>query len=204
MRKTNCAIQWIEIYPVDIFIYREGVENNNFDPTIYLRQKGRTRKHLWFVQLVAFNYKINPLPSLRKRYMSWGILKFHWNVLFLKVTLIFQGHRLLWKFANIMSILTQKSVVWRVSFCTVALIILILHHVCKCKHIFVRGGYLFGHPSTTWTFSKLQSLQYYFPENFRCNLQFCENENFSNPSSNPKILVFLFVRNIAYIRGWNG
>ena len=34
MRKDNCAIQWIEIYPVDIFIYREGVENNNFDPTI--------------------------------------------------------------------------------------------------------------------------------------------------------------------------
>ena len=29
------------------------------------------------------------------------------------------------------------------------MIVLILHHVCKCKHIFVRGGYLFGHPSTT-------------------------------------------------------
>ena len=24
----------IEIYPADIFMYREGVENNNFDPTI--------------------------------------------------------------------------------------------------------------------------------------------------------------------------
>ena len=27
-------MQWIEIYPADIFMYREGVENNNFVPSI--------------------------------------------------------------------------------------------------------------------------------------------------------------------------
>ena len=34
VRETNCAMQWIEIYPADIFMYREGVENNNFVPSI--------------------------------------------------------------------------------------------------------------------------------------------------------------------------
>ena len=28
----------------------------------------------------------------------------------------------------------------------------------------------------------LQGLQYYFPENFRCNLTYCESENFSDSS----------------------
>ena len=52
--------------------------------------------------------------------------------------------------------------------------------------------YLFGHPRGTWVFSKLQGLQNYFPENFRCNLSFYECENFSdsylNPFLNSKIL----------------
>ena len=30
--------------------------------------------------------------------------------------------------------------------------------------------------------SKLQGLQYYFPENFRCNLTYYEGENFSDSS----------------------
>ena len=41
---------------------------------------------------------------------------------------------------------------------------------------------LFGHPRGTWGFSKLQGLQYYFPENFRCNLTFYESQNFSDSS----------------------
>ena len=32
----------------------------------------------------------------------------------------------------------------------------------------------------TWDFSKLQGPQYYFPENFRCNVKFYESENFSD------------------------
>ena len=44
--------------------------------------------------------------------------------------------------------------------------------------------------------SKLQGLQYHFPENFRCNLAHYEKENFLIPLSitflNPKILGFLF------------
>ena len=42
--------------------------------------------------------------------------------------------------------------------------------------------YLFGHPRATWAFSKLQGLQYDFPENFRCNLPLNESENFSDSS----------------------
>ena len=33
-----------------------------------------------------------------------------------------------------------------------------------------------------WVCSKLLGFQYYFPENFRCNLTFYESENFSNSS----------------------
>ena len=32
----------------------------------------------------------------------------------------------------------------------------------------------------TWVFSTLLGLQYYFPENFRCNLKFYESEIFSD------------------------
>ena len=39
----NCAIQWIEIYPADTFLFREGVKNNNFHPTIAER-KGKNLK----------------------------------------------------------------------------------------------------------------------------------------------------------------
>ena len=39
--------------------------------------------------------------------------------------------------------------------------------------------HLFGHPRGTWVFSKLQALQNYFPENFRCK-SFYECENFSD------------------------
>ena len=42
--------------------------------------------------------------------------------------------------------------------------------------------YLFDNPRGTWVFSKLQGLQYYFPENCRCNLKFYESENFSDSS----------------------
>ena len=42
--------------------------------------------------------------------------------------------------------------------------------------------YLFDHPRRTWVFSKLQGLQYYFSENFRCNLTYNESENFSDSS----------------------
>ena len=37
----------------------------------------------------------------------------------------------------------------------------------------------FGHSRATDVFSKLQELQYYFPDNFRCNLKFYESKNFS-------------------------
>ena len=40
--------------------------------------------------------------------------------------------------------------------------------------------YLFCHPGGTWVFSKLQGLQYYFPEKFRCNLTYYESEKFSD------------------------
>ena len=33
-----------------------------------------------------------------------------------------------------------------------------------------------------FAFSKLLELQYYFPENFRCNLTFYESDNVSNSS----------------------
>ena len=32
----------------------------------------------------------------------------------------------------------------------------------------------------SWVFSKLQGLQYYFPENFGCNLTYYESKNFSD------------------------
>ena len=38
--------------------------------------------------------------------------------------------------------------------------------------------YLFGHTRGTLVFSKLQGLQYYFPENFSCNLTFYETVRF--------------------------
>ena len=43
-----------------------------------------------------------------------------------------------------------------------------------CIYSVILGG--------TWVFSKLQGLQYYFSENFRCNLKFYESENFSDSS----------------------
>ena len=42
--------------------------------------------------------------------------------------------------------------------------------------------YLFGLPMVTRVFSKLQGLQYYFPENSRCNLKLYESEDFSDSS----------------------
>ena len=42
--------------------------------------------------------------------------------------------------------------------------------------------YLFGHPRATWFFSKLQQPQYYFPQNFKCNLKCYESKNFSDSS----------------------
>ena len=47
------------------------------------------------------------------------------------------------------------------------------YKICNCSVILNKG---------TWVFSKLQGLQYYFPENFRCNLTFYESENFSDSS----------------------
>ena len=42
--------------------------------------------------------------------------------------------------------------------------------------------YLFGHPRANRVFSKLQGPQYYFTENFRCNLKFYESKNLSDSS----------------------
>ena len=42
--------------------------------------------------------------------------------------------------------------------------------------------YLFGLAMVTWVFSKLQGLQYYFPENSRCNLKLYEREDFPDSS----------------------
>ena len=39
-----------------------------------------------------------------------------------------------------------------------------------------------GHPKGTRVFSKLQGLQYYFPEDFGCILTFYESENYSDSS----------------------
>ena len=54
----------------------------------------------------------------------------------------------------------------------------------------------FGHPRGTRVFSKLQGLQRYFLENFKCNLTNYESENFpeSSPdnSLDPRILGLLF------------
>ena len=36
--------------------------------------------------------------------------------------------------------------------------------------------YLFGHPRATLVFSKLQGIQYHFPENFSCNLKLYDSE----------------------------
>ena len=38
----------------------------------------------------------------------------------------------------------------------------------------------FGYPRGIWVFPKLQGLQYYFPEHFRCNLTYYETEHFSD------------------------
>ena len=45
-------------------------------------------------------------------------------------------------------------------------------------------SYLFSHP-------KLQGLEYYFPENFRCNLMYYKSETFSD-SSLPHFLIQKF------------
>ena len=67
-----------------------------------------------------------------------------------------------------------------------------LMHSERCYKIL----YLFGHLRGSWVFSKLQELQYYFPENFRPNLTFYESENFSDSSVhhilNPKFQVSCF------------
>ena len=54
--------------------------------------------------------------------------------------------------------------------------------------------YLFGHPihGGTSVFAKLLGLQYYFPENVRCNLTYYESENFTITFLNSKILRSLF------------
>ena len=52
----------------------------------------------------------------------------------------------------------------------------------------------------TWIFSKLPGLQYYFPENFRCNLKFYEGENFFLESENFR---FPFYVKNSLIREWN-
>ena len=68
-----------------------------------------------------------------------------------------------------------------------------MHSKCHYK-IF----YLSGHPMGTWAFSKLQGLrQFYFPENFRCDLAYYEGGIFfliplSITFFNPKIFGFLF------------
>ena len=73
------------------------------------------------------------------------------------------------------------------------------YNICICSVILGR----------TWAFSKLQGIQYDFPENFRCNLSFNESENFSDSSFhdilflNPKILGFFFLRKIALPGEWN-
>ena len=66
---------------------------------------------------------------------------------------------------------------------------------------------VFGHPRRTWIFSKLQGLQHYYSENFRCNLTFYEREKFSVFLSplhflNPNILGFLFLRKIVQHGEW--
>ena len=63
---------------------------------------------------------------------------------------------------------------------------------------------VFGHSMYmgTLVFSKLRGIQNYFPENFRCNLTFYENEIFLNiPLSitflTLKVLDFLFLQKLA-------
>ena len=56
------------------------------------------------------------------------------------------------------------------------------YNICICSVIL--GG--------TWIFSKLYGLEYFFPENFRCNLTYYESETFSDSFLHPKILGFLF------------
>ena len=63
-----------------------------------------------------------------------------------------------------------------------------------------------GHPGATKVFSKLRGIQYYFPENIRCNTYY-EGENFSEqiPLSiaflNPKISSFFFPKKNNLICG---
>ena len=47
----------------------------------------------------------------------------------------------------------------------------------------------------TWVFSKSQSLQYYSPENFRCNLTYYESKNFSDSS----LITFLNTKNLGFL-----
>ena len=72
----------------------------------------------------------------------------------------------------------------------------ILLHLYNCIPSGAIKWYLFGHPRGTWFFSKLQGIQYYFPENFRCNLTYYKSEDFSDSSlhhtSESKTFRFLF------------
>ena len=57
---------------------------------------------------------------------------------------------------------------------------------------------LFGHPRATRVFPKLQGLQYYFPENFSCNLKFYESDSFPDSS-----LHRIFDSDFLYEKGAN-
>ena len=48
--------------------------------------------------------------------------------------------------------------------------------------------------------SLLQGLQYYFPENFRCNITYYESENFTDSFLHPKILSVHFCTKICSAR----
>ena len=48
--------------------------------------------------------------------------------------------------------------------------------------------------------SLLQGFQYYFPENFRCNITYYESENFSDSFLHPKILSVHFCTKICSAR----
>jgi len=66
----------------------------------------------------------------------------------------------------------------------------VLLNIWKCAFkAALQNLYLFGHPRATLVFSKLQGLQYYFPETFRCSLKIYERENFSDSS----LHIFVFV-----------
>ena len=75
----------------------------------------------------------------------------------------------------------------------------VLLDLWKCILSGAKKLYLFGHPRRTWVFSKLQGLQYYFPDNFRSATQrFTKVRIFLTPLtikfSNSKILGFLFCK----------